>query len=150
MICPKCGAEDCRRDSADVGVGVMYGPYGCPCGWSQDPRFDIAEGPKFEEGYRVDQWGGLTPTVTRPYVDADEFDEPDPGCRCSTTRTPPCAYCESTTEDASDSAPKPSETEPCKRCRIPVAGPGWPAAHRLGCPDLDLSDTGSSPSGGVS
>lgn len=61
MNCPKCGAEDCYRDSVDVGVGVMYGPYGCPCGWSADPRFDISDGPKTESGYRVDQWGGLTP-----------------------------------------------------------------------------------------
>lgn len=61
MTCPKCGAEDCYRDSADVGVGVMYGPHGCPCGWSEDPRFDVTQGPKTEQGYRVDQWGGLTP-----------------------------------------------------------------------------------------
>ncbi len=33
--CPKCGA-DCWRESADVGVGIIYGPWGCPeCCWSE-------------------------------------------------------------------------------------------------------------------
>jgi len=60
MQCPKCG-NDCQRDEADVGIGVMYGPWGCLCGWSSDPRFDVTAGPKFENGHRIDQWGGLTP-----------------------------------------------------------------------------------------
>jgi hypothetical protein len=35
MNCPKCNAE-CIRDEVDIGVGVQYGPWGCPeCGWSQ-------------------------------------------------------------------------------------------------------------------
>lgn len=35
MNCPKCG-DDCWRDSADVGVGIIYGPYNCTyCGWSE-------------------------------------------------------------------------------------------------------------------
>ena len=35
MKCKKCGAE-CIRDEVDIGVGVQYGPWGCPeCGWSQ-------------------------------------------------------------------------------------------------------------------
>jgi hypothetical protein len=63
MTCPNCGGE-CWRDSADVGVGVMYGPWGCPCGWSEDHRFDVTGGPKTENGYAVDQWGGLTPRAT--------------------------------------------------------------------------------------
>jgi hypothetical protein len=29
MSCPKCG-DRCERDSVDVGVGVIRGPYGCP------------------------------------------------------------------------------------------------------------------------
>lgn len=42
--CPKCG-EEVYRESADVGVGVIYGPWGCMmCGWSEDPRFDSSEG----------------------------------------------------------------------------------------------------------
>lgn len=60
MDCPKCG-EGASRDSADVGVGVMHGPWGCPCGWSESPEYDITAGPKVRDGYRVDQWGGLTP-----------------------------------------------------------------------------------------
>lgn len=60
MTCPRCG-EECIRDSADVGVGTMYGPWGCYCGWSEDPRYDVSQGPKVEGGYRVDPWGGLTP-----------------------------------------------------------------------------------------
>jgi hypothetical protein len=58
--CPKCGA-DCRRDSADVGVGVIYGPYGCPCGWSEWSSYDVTDGPKIDHGYTVDQWGIATP-----------------------------------------------------------------------------------------
>jgi hypothetical protein len=61
MTCPRCGADDCWRDEVDVGIGVMHGPYGCPCGWSEDERYDITGGPKLEGTYRVDQWGGLTP-----------------------------------------------------------------------------------------
>jgi hypothetical protein len=40
--CPKCGTN---CDSVDVGVGIMYGPYGCPgCGWSEDSEYDLSEG----------------------------------------------------------------------------------------------------------
>lgn len=42
--CPKCG-EECCRDSVDVGVGVIYGPWGCySCGWSSDPEYDSSNG----------------------------------------------------------------------------------------------------------
>lgn len=45
MNCPKCGT-DCDRDEVDVGVGVMYGPYGCcACGWSEDSHYDRSDGP---------------------------------------------------------------------------------------------------------
>jgi len=61
MNCPKCGRE-AWRDEADVGVGIIYGPYGCPCGWSESPEYDLSEGPRVTpEGYVVDQWGGATP-----------------------------------------------------------------------------------------
>lgn len=61
MTCPNCG-RDCWRDSADVGVGIIYGPYGCPCGWSESAEYDVSEGPKLaEHGYELDQWGGATP-----------------------------------------------------------------------------------------
>lgn len=59
--CPNCG-EGCWRDSADVGVGVIFGPWGCPCGWSEDPRYNVLSGPKFTElGGRIDQYGCITP-----------------------------------------------------------------------------------------
>lgn len=61
MICPKCGRE-CDRDSADVGVGVIYGPWGCYCGWSESAEYDVSDGAKYtERGGRIDQWGGVTP-----------------------------------------------------------------------------------------
>lgn len=59
--CSRCG-RDCWRDSADVGVGVIYGPWGCPCGWSESAEYDVTAGPKLtSEGYELDQWGGATP-----------------------------------------------------------------------------------------
>ena len=65
QACPKCG-EDCDRDSADVGVGIIYGPWGCPaCGWSSDPHYDRSggESPGQREmpSHYVDQFGGATP-----------------------------------------------------------------------------------------
>ena len=65
MNCPKCECE-CFRDSVDVEVGVIYGPYGCPeCGWSESPEYDRSEGlspaQKKYPKYYVDQWGGMTP-----------------------------------------------------------------------------------------
>lgn len=43
QTCPKCGKE-CDRESVDVGVGVIHGPWGCPCGWSSNPEYDMSEG----------------------------------------------------------------------------------------------------------
>jgi len=60
QVCPRCGGA-CYRDSADVGVGVIYGPWGCPCGWSEDEAYDVTGGPKFDGRYLLDQWGGATP-----------------------------------------------------------------------------------------
>jgi len=72
MTCPKCGNTDLWRDSADVGIGTMYGPYGCPCGWSEWETYDLTDGPKTQDGYRVDQWGGLTPPAADPAPTARE------------------------------------------------------------------------------
>lgn len=63
QTCPKCGYE-CSRDSADVGVGVIHGPWGCPgCGWSNWPEYDRSNGPSPRQadnpGWYVDQWGGM-------------------------------------------------------------------------------------------
>ncbi len=63
MDCPKCGAT-CDRESADVGVGVIYGPWGCPdCQWSEDPKYDLSsgQGRTTEQGGLRDQYGGVTP-----------------------------------------------------------------------------------------
>lgn len=61
MRCPNCG-EEAWRDSVDVGVGIIHGPYGCPCGWSEYEEYNTLDGPKkTESGYTIDQWGGATP-----------------------------------------------------------------------------------------
>lgn len=61
--CEKCETS-CERDEVDVGVGIIYGPWGCPnCGWSEDPKYDLSDGQSniHESGWIKDQWGGLTP-----------------------------------------------------------------------------------------
>ncbi len=62
--CEKCG-EECCRDEVDVGVGVIYGPYGCPyCGWSEYSHYDRSNGPSQAQlehpDHYVDARGGLT------------------------------------------------------------------------------------------
>jgi hypothetical protein len=69
QTCPKCG-DECCRDEVDIGVGTIYGPWGCPgCGWSSHPEYDHSGGktaPAQAENpeHYVDQWGGLTPRKT--------------------------------------------------------------------------------------
>lgn len=67
--CPKCGNE-AHQDSVDIGVGVMYGPNGCPsCGWSEDEQYDVSGGRKYtEKGYMLDQFGGATPPSGYGYI----------------------------------------------------------------------------------
>lgn len=72
MNCPHC-KEPCQRDEVHNGVGMMYGPYGCICGWSEDERYDCrkerAEGTyKIKDGGYLDQYGGWTriPTKANP------------------------------------------------------------------------------------
>ena len=63
MKCPKCN-DDCERDSVDVGVGIIHGPFGCPgCGWSESEEYDLSEGkdPLDEKGGAIDQYGGYHP-----------------------------------------------------------------------------------------
>jgi len=62
-VCPKCGGY-CYRESVDIGVGVIHGPYGCiDCGWSEDSYFDSSDGtcPAELENpeYRYDSRGGV-------------------------------------------------------------------------------------------
>lgn len=62
--CPKCECTDLRRDEVDVGVGIIYGPYGCPsCGWSEDGTYDLSgdRDPLDEWGGAIDQYGGYHP-----------------------------------------------------------------------------------------
>ena len=86
QLCPRCG-EECYRDEVDVGVGMMYGPWGCPgCGWSSDPQYDHSDGgPCLAQaeypGWYVDQWGGmvrksrLKESVERFGLNPDVIDE---------------------------------------------------------------------------
>lgn len=63
MNCQKCGTV-CERDSVDIGVGVMHGPYGCPnCRWSEAEEFDLSDGRDAhdEHGGTIDQYGGYYP-----------------------------------------------------------------------------------------
>ena len=56
--CPHCG-EGCDRESVDVGIGIMHGPWGCGnCGWSSSPEYDSRVGIRRDGAERVyDQWG---------------------------------------------------------------------------------------------
>lgn len=58
-VCPACG-DECHREEADVGVGVIYGPWGCACGWSQDPEYDSRFGPNLAS--LADAGRHVTPT----------------------------------------------------------------------------------------
>ncbi len=61
MNCLRCGTP-ASRDEVDNGVGIQVGPFGCPCGWSEDADYDVSDGPRLDEhGNQIDQWGGLTP-----------------------------------------------------------------------------------------
>lgn len=84
--CPNCGRGMCREE-ADIGVGIMYGPWGCLCGYSEDPRFNRLSGTNTETQERnperwADQWGNLhhrdrlREQLGRFGVDADEIFEP--------------------------------------------------------------------------
>lgn len=79
MNCPKCN-EICERDSVDIGVGVIHGPYGCPrCAWSEFTEYDLSEGksPVDENGGAIDQYGGYHPpksTTALAYRLAKKFE----------------------------------------------------------------------------
>lgn len=73
-VCPNCGAEGTLcRDSADVGVGIIYGPWGCSgCAWSESEEYDLSgdRDPLDEKGGAIDQYGGYHPpgsTVAQAY-----------------------------------------------------------------------------------
>jgi hypothetical protein len=83
MHCPKCGSDEVYRDSVDIGVGIQYGPWGCPsCGWSEDIEYDFSEGRDHldENGGATDQWGGYHPprsSMARAYRLAKSFESPE-------------------------------------------------------------------------
>lgn len=55
-LCPECG-ESCDRGEVDVGVGVIYGPWGCySCGWSE---YDRRQAELDHPGWYCDPTGGL-------------------------------------------------------------------------------------------
>ena len=43
MTCPLCG-DNCMRDEVDIGVGTIYGPFGCSCDWSESAEYDRSNG----------------------------------------------------------------------------------------------------------
>ena len=43
-VCPNCGNDRLDQESVDVGVGIIYGPLYCPCGWSESPYYDSTKG----------------------------------------------------------------------------------------------------------
>lgn len=55
-----------------------------------------------ERGQPILQPGGhrRDPSEDTHALDDDEFDEPEARCRCATTRIPPCAFCEDSTDPA--------------------------------------------------
>lgn len=61
--CPRCGEHELYRDSVDVGVGVIHGPYGCPyCGWSENEEYDLQKGGGLQDdGGYLDPYGGYWP-----------------------------------------------------------------------------------------
>lgn len=64
MVCPKCGTLT-DQESVDIGVGIIYGPHGCPnCGWSEDSEYDLSTPDKTgigEDGSFTDQYGVVYP-----------------------------------------------------------------------------------------
>ena len=60
--CENCGYE-CYRDEVDIGVGVIYGPWGCSCGWSEWDEYNqlLGNGGIQEDGAYIDPQGGVYP-----------------------------------------------------------------------------------------
>lgn len=61
--CPRCGCTEVWREDVNVGVGIIYGPYGCPdCGWSESEEYDLQyRGGLQEDGSYLSPYGGLWP-----------------------------------------------------------------------------------------
>ena len=66
-VCPRCGLHDLDRDTVHNGVALLFGPYGCLCGWSEDPEYDLKfKGGTQKDGSFIDQFGGRTPKQRLP------------------------------------------------------------------------------------
>lgn len=58
MDCPNCEEKNLGRDEVDIGVGIIYGPYGCYCGWSEAEEYNqLLDGVKPS----TDPFGGYYP-----------------------------------------------------------------------------------------
>lgn len=70
MDCPKCGKQ-CGRDEVHNGVAMLYGPWGCMCGWSEWEEYDMSEGQRSRlvlskiEGY-ITSTVGFIPIRSNP------------------------------------------------------------------------------------
>ena len=75
MLCPNCG-EECNRDEVDVGVGVITGPWGCYCGWSESEAYNCltGDGGWQEDGGYIDPLGNYWPK-DNPVVQCMRKDE---------------------------------------------------------------------------
>jgi hypothetical protein len=67
------------RDEVHNGVGMIYGPWGCVCGWSEWSEWDSTKGPAKVEadhpGYHADSRGGLTSKLwLETFAGIDELD----------------------------------------------------------------------------
>jgi len=56
--CPNCQSQ-CDRDEVDVGIGTIYGPWGCySCGWSESVEYDLSKGQSpIKDGGVIDPLG---------------------------------------------------------------------------------------------
>lgn len=68
MNCPLCDSE-CGRDEVHNGVCMLYGPWGCNCGWSEDSRYNLHLIKQPVNG-TIDSRGGFTP-LDGPVIDIE-------------------------------------------------------------------------------
>lgn len=75
-VCPRCGQTGLHRESVDCGFGLIFGPYGCPCGWSEDPGYDMLfNGGEQPDGSYADVYGMVTPARARRRTGGRNGDE---------------------------------------------------------------------------
>lgn len=95
-LCSLCN-KPCQRESVDVGVGIIHGPYGCAeCGWSEDPFYDRSSGtsPAQEQAgksYFVNQYGVIQKVACN---DCSRFINPCKAPNCKDVGAVVCGKCE--------------------------------------------------------